>query len=101
MALLHEKNEFLTKLLALQQDGKDAISAPSNWSISPPLLNVETELGKVIERIADRFLAGNNGENHTGYWYFLIGSPGNGKSAAMGKLSKLLLRKGCVVCDEN
>ena len=82
-------NDFLSKLLDLQQDGKKAISAPLNWS-ERPLLHVETPIDKKIDELADNMLLGKDGNNSVARWFFLIGSPGNGKSAAIGSLvSKL------------
>ncbi len=78
------KNNFLVELLALQQDGKHAISAPTNWT-HVPLLEVKTEVDEVVNELIETILVGNN-RNDTARWHFFIGSPGNGKSAAMGKL---------------
>ena len=89
------RNNFLLHLLHLQQDGKDAISAPANWS-SEPLLQVETEIDADIEDLARTILGGKDG-NGTGRWHFFIGSPGNGKSAAMGKLCRILKSKECKI----
>ena len=93
-------NDYLLELLALQQDGKNAISAPSNWTTQRPLLEVDTDVDEIINDLKDALLQ-RNGENKTARWHFFIGSPGNGKSAAMGKLCRLLLdRNGCRVSDE-
>ena len=89
------RNDFLLHLLDLQQDGKDAISAPTNWN-REPLLEVETEIDDCIEDLAHTILGGEDG-NGTGRWHFFIGSPGNGKSAAMGKLCRILKSKECEV----
>ena len=88
----YEENAFLSELLALQQDGSGAISAPSNWTI-PPLLEVTTELDRTVDRIAPKLLSAG-GKNQTGTWWFLIGSPGNGKSAAVGRLVRNLRENG-------
>jgi len=99
MQLAEVKNDFLIELLTLQQDGKNAISAPTNWT-KKPLLEVETEIDEFIEDLEDSILLLNN--NTTARWHFFIGSPGNGKSAAIGKLCrKLIGEKGCHVRDEN
>jgi hypothetical protein len=82
-------NDFLQQLLPLQQDGHAAISAPTNWTTSRPLLHVRTQIDDVIESLADSCLALNG--NGTAKWCFFVGSPGNGKSAAVGSLAKLLL----------
>jgi len=93
------RNDFLVSLLALQQDGRFAISAPTNWTTHEPLLEVATEVDRIIEELRDSILLGNN-SNETARWHFFIGSPGNGKSAAMGKLCRQLMRMGCQVRDE-
>ena len=95
------QNDYLLELLALQQDGRRAISAPSNWTTQSPLLEVETEVDEIVNELQDAILQ-RNGENRTARWHFFIGSPGNGKSAAMGKLcQQLRFGSGCRVCDEN
>ena len=95
------RNDFLLKLLALQQDGKGAISAPSNWATQKPLLKVNTEIDKYVDKLQGAILQ-RNGENRTARWHFFIGSPGNGKSAAMGKLCEgVQLEHDCRVFDEN
>jgi hypothetical protein len=94
------RNDFLKNLLALQQDGKYAISAPTNWTTHEPLLDVSTEIDAIINELKIALLQ-NNGANDIARWHFFVGSPGNGKSAAMGKLCQLLIReKGCQVLDE-
>jgi len=100
MPYTESKNDFLLELLALQQDGRHAISAPTNWTFKP-LLEVETEIDEFINDLEGTILVGSNG-NSTARWHFFIGSPGNGKSAAIGKLCrKLIDEKGCQVRDEN
>lgn len=95
-----KNNDFLVELLALQQDGRHAISAPTNWT-HEPLLEVETEVDEIVDDLENTILVGNNGKG-TARWHFFIGSPGNGKSAAMGKLCRgLMSAKGCQVRDEN
>jgi hypothetical protein len=94
------RNDFLLQLLALQQDGEYAISAPTNWTRREPLLQVSTEIDAIVDELKDALLL-ENGANNTARWHFFIGSPGNGKSAAMGKLCRLLIReKNCQVRDE-
>ncbi|MBE3118246.1 MAG: hypothetical protein IMZ50_05745, partial [Candidatus Atribacteria bacterium] len=93
-------NPFLLELLGLQQDGRQAISAPTNWTQSRPLLEVPTELDAVVADLATSCLAG--GPNAVGRWHFFIGSPGNGKSAAVGQLVRTLLNdRGCTIVDDN
>lgn len=92
-------NPFLVELLGLQQDGRQAISAPANWTKVKPLLEVPTELDATITELADACLLGHS--NQTGRWHFFIGSPGNGKSAAVGQLARRLTEeKGCSIVDE-
>jgi hypothetical protein len=100
MAISDTKNPFVEKLLSLQQDGSQAISAPSNWTRTTPLLEVETELDVVIDAITNECLEGDS--NRNAIWYFFIGSPGNGKSAAVGGVVRNLINnKKCRICDEN
>lgn len=97
----HNKNDFLLDLLNLQQDGKYAISAPTNWIEYNPILMVPTEIDEVIENLQDSILIGND-DNKEARWHFFIGSPGNGKSAAIGNLCKKIREiKGCELRDEN
>ena len=88
------RNAFLEELLTLQQDGSGAIVKPDKFLKDPPLLEVETELDKVVDKICTNALC-NGGANKTGYWHFFVGSPGNGKSAAVGKLCRKLRDKSC------
>lgn len=96
-----KNNDFLVDMLTLQQDGKQAISAPTNWTKQEPLLEVATEIDVIIKRLGDTILL-NDGNNKVARWYFFIGSPGNGKSAAMGKLCRYLIRDhSCRIRDEH
>lgn len=100
MASAENRNDFLLELLALQQDGRRAISAPNNWTTQVPLLEVITEVDEIVDRLQEAVLRGE-GQNDTARWHFFIGSPGNGKSAAMGKLCRKLLSTGtCQMRDE-
>jgi hypothetical protein len=92
------RNDFLPMLLALQQDGRQAISAPSNWA-DKPILEVPTEIDQIIDELSAQMLIGPN-SNDTARWHFFVGSPGNGKSAAMGHLCRRLQRNKCLVVDE-
>ena len=95
------RNDFLQQLLTLQQDGSQAISAPTNWTIDGPLLAVPTKIDEVVKRLRVELLQ-LGGQNDVARWHFFIGSPGNGKSTAMGKLCKSLEEEdGCRVLDEN
>jgi len=93
------RNPFLLELLSLQQDGRQAISAPTNWTLSKPLLEVATELDNKIDELSRECLRGAS--NQVGRWHFFIGSPGNGKSAAVGQVvRKLLNNANCHIVDE-
>lgn len=81
-----QHNAFLIKLLDLAQDGRGSISGPANW-LEKPLLYVETELDTTIEEFADSLIKGEE----TGRWLFLVGAPGNGKSALTGRLVRKLI----------
>lgn len=95
------RNDFLIDLLNLQQDGKQAISAPANWIAQAPMLEVTTDLNQVVDDISTTIIKGHNG-NELARWHFLIGSPGNGKSAAMGMLCRNLVNdRSCSVLDEH
>lgn len=101
MTMETKNNDFLVDMLTLQQDGKQAISAPTNWTKQEPLLEVTTEIDGIIERLGDTILL-NGGNNSVARWHFFIGSPGNGKSAAMGKLCRHLIRdRSCRIMDEH
>ena len=95
------RNDYLRELLTLQQDGSQAISAPTNWTTAGPLLAVPTKMDEVVEGLRIDLLQHDH-QNDVARWHFFIGSPGNGKSTAMGKLCKSLEEKdGCRVLDEN
>ena len=79
---MKKNNQILTRLLDLEVAGKDAISAPAKWT-NKPLLNIETEVDEMIHQIAPSLISNND---KSGVWWFLVGSPGNGKSAAVGSL---------------
>lgn len=100
MISAESRNDFLLELLALQQDGRHSISAPANWTTQEPLLEVPTEVDATIDELQDEILVGS-GSNDTARWHFFVGSPGNGKSAAMGRLCRALISaRGCQVRDE-
>ena len=86
---MEKNNKFLSELLELEVSGKDAISAPGNWLKKTPLLNIKTEVDEIVEDIAPKLIS-QNGKNKKGVWWFLVGSPGNGKSAAVGSLVRIL-----------
>jgi len=93
-------NDFLNQLLSLQQDGKHAISAPTNWMRQEPLLEVNTKIDEIIKLLCNTILQ-NERKNTIARWHFFIGSPGNGKSAAIGKLCRDLKSRSCLIRDEN
>ncbi|WP_157128415.1 hypothetical protein [Cupriavidus sp. USMAA2-4] len=90
-------NPFLTKLLALQQDGADAISRPSNW-LQKPFLEVPTRLHDKVAELAVAVRPPASGHG-AGAWHFFVGSPGNGKSACAGMLVRELIKQGDRVLD--
>lgn len=93
-------NGFLKELLSLQQDGKQAISAPTTWTSQKPLLEVSTDIDNDINQLCNSILY-DSGKNTTARWHFLIGSPGNGKSAALGRLYRTLVdQHSCRIYDE-
>lgn len=97
--LMNKVNPFLIELLTLQQDGEQAISAPTNWSW-PPILEVETPLDKTIDKLVEECIGSTHSD--TGRWHFLVGSPGNGKSAAVGRLVRQLVSTHhCRIIDED
>lgn len=95
----HNNNSFLRDLLALQQDGKAAISSPRNWD-ETPLLQVRTDVDDVIATFL-RSLKEGLANTSTAPWLFLVGSPGNGKSAGTGELARGLAASGYSVTDSN
>jgi len=96
----HKENPFLNNLLGLQQDGNQAISAPTNWTKTPPLLEVETKITSLAQKLSSEILIGPD-NNRRAKWHFFIGSPGNGKSAAIGRLYREIIKKtDCIILDE-
>lgn len=89
------RNEFIQQLLMLQQDGRQAISAPSSW-LQEPLLRVETETIRQARAFADLMCADNVGPQ----WLVLVGGPGNGKSMAVRELTARLQDRGLKIQDE-
>lgn len=81
------RNDFLLQMLGLQQDGRHSISRPDRWE-NPVPLAVSTEVSDFLVDQAEEFVSAEDGE--PGRWHFLIGSPGNGKSAAVGNLYRRL-----------
>ena len=79
-------NPYLKQLLHLQQDGREAISGPGSWR-DRPFLEVKTSLHAILDRVAPTLLSR---EGCATTWLFLVGSPGNGKSTAVGYLYRLL-----------
>lgn len=93
----YPRNEFLERLLTLQQDGSAAISSPSTWS-SEPLLRIRTNLDDVVDNLVQRISAGIESRG-LACWHFFVGSPGNGKSAGTGTLARRLVDAGFAVRD--
>lgn len=99
MVYTPRRNEFILRLLELQQDGQGAISAPINWK-TRPLLDVPTQTDEVVLELA-RDLLGLDAGKGLARWHFFVGAPGNGKSAAVGKLCRYLIQEhGCVITNE-
>ena len=86
-------NPFVTQLVRLQQDGKEAISGPANWR-EAPLLEVATDSDDDINALLDAMCPSPGDVRGSGRWHWLIGSPGNGKSAKLGLLARRLLERG-------
>lgn len=89
------KNDFLERLLTLQQDGQQAISGPSNW-LKTPVLEVTTSLHDVVDDLLAT-VSPESSQCGQGRWHFFVGSPGNGKSAGAGLLARKLLAKGHLI----
>ena len=92
-------NPFVTRLLRLQQDGKESISGPANWR-EPPLLDIPTDSEKDIDTLLDAMCPSPGNAPRRGRWHWLIGSPGNGKSAKLGLLARHLLARGYEIVSE-
>ena len=93
-------NPFVTRLIRFQQDGRDSISGPTNW-LEPPLLNVETDTDQEIDSLLDEMCPSPDGTSHRGRWHWLIGSPGNGKSAKVGRVARRLLERDYQIVAED
>ena len=93
-------NPFVTRLIRLQQDGKEAISGPANWR-EPPLLDIATDSDDAINTLLDAMCPSSGDAPHHGRWHWLIGSPGNGKSAKLGLLARRLLERGYEIVSED
>lgn len=92
-------NPFVTRLIRLQQDGKEAISGPANWR-EPPLLEVVTEPDDAVDALIASMSSGGDAPSR-GRWHWLVGSPGNGKSAKLGFLARRLLERGYEIVTED
>ena len=95
MAFLH--NNFLMDLRDLQQDGRGAIVLPRDWLTASPMLEVRTRLDEVVDQLADAL----GSDTSRAVWHFFVGSPGNGKSAAAGRLVRQLAGEGWTFTDED
>ena len=93
-------NPFVTRLLRLQQDGKGAISGPANWR-DAPLLDVATDSDDAIPALLEAMCPSPGDASRHGRWHWLIGSPGNGKSAKLGLLARRLLERGYEIVSED
>ena len=92
-------NPFVTRLIRLQQDGKEAISGPANWR-EPPLLDIATDSDDAINTLLKAMCPSPGDAPHRGRWHWLIGSPGNGKSAKLGLLARRLLERRYEIVSE-
>ena len=90
----------MTRLIRLQQDGKEAISAPANWR-EPPLLDTATDSDGAIDALLDAMCPSPSDAPRPGRWHWLIGSPGNGKSAKLGLLARRLLERRYEIVSED
>lgn len=63
-------------------------------------MEIPTDIDSIIDELSSAILSFNK-KNEIARWHFFIGSPGNGKSEAMGKLCKILIQNGCKVLDDN
>ena len=93
-------NPFVTRLIRLQQDGKEAISGPANWR-EPPLLDIATDSDDAIDTLLEAMCPSPGDAPHRGRWHWLIGSPGNGKSAKLGLLARRLLERRHEIVSED
>jgi hypothetical protein len=87
-------NPFLNQLQKLQQDYAGAISTPARWlrDDDRPLLKVETKVDEDIEKVFQHLISEKSRDQ--AIWHFFAGSPGNGKSAAVGELVRKLNATG-------
>ncbi len=93
-------NPFVTQLIRLQQDGKEAISGPANW-LEPPLLDIATDSDDSIEALLQGMCPSSGDSSSRGRWHWLIGSPGNGKSAKLGSIARRLLESHYEIVSED
>ena len=93
-------NPFVARLIRLQQDGKEAISGPANWR-EPPLLDIATDSDDAIDTLLKGMCPSPGDAPHRGRWHWLIGSPGNGKSAKLGLLARRLLERRYQIVSED
>lgn len=93
-------NPFVTQLIRLQQDGKEAISGPANW-LEPPLLDISTDPDDAIEALLQGMCPSSGDASSRGRWHWLIGSPGNGKSAKLGLIARRLLERRYEIVSED
>ena len=93
-------NPFVTQLIRLQQDGKEAISGPANW-LEPPLLDIATDSDDAIEALLQGMCPSTGDASSRGRWHWLIGSPGNGKSAKLGLIARRLLERRYEIVSED
>ena len=93
-------NPFVTRLIRLQQDGKEAISGPANWR-EPPLLDIATDSDDAIDALLESMYPSPGDAPNQGRWHWVIGSPGNGKSAKLGLLVRRFLERRYEIVSED
>ncbi len=93
-------NPFVRQLVRLQQDGKEAISGPANWR-EPPLLEIPTDSEDDIDALIKSMSQSSGDAPNRGRWHWLIGSPGNGKSAKLGLIARRLMERGYEIVSED
>ena len=90
------RNAHVSQLIRLQQDGKDAINGPAQWK-EPPLLDTDTDEDEELNRLIEAMCPSTQDRSKSGRWHWLIGSPGNGKSAKLGSIARRLEKLGYVI----
>ena len=98
--IIFHVNPFVTRVIRLRQDGKEAISGPANWR-EPPLLDIATGSDDAIDSLLKAMCPSPGDAPRHGRWHWLIGSPGNGKSDKLGLLARRLLERRYEIVSED